>query len=86
MKSFFVLPAVLALSACVGASTPDYQTSCMFEVSPPGAYSSNLVRGAVSEAVPVYSTGATDAGAAMLNACIRAKAAADGVALALVPG
>jgi hypothetical protein len=73
--------SLAVLVGCVGGidSGPDiseFATACMFEVDPPGAY--------------VWSSGDTEvkpggdgtaAGAAAVNACIRTKAAADGVDL-----
>jgi hypothetical protein len=73
--------SLAVLVGCVGGidSGPDiseFATACMFEVNPPGAY--------------VWSSGDTEvkpagdgtaAGAAAVNACIRMKAAADGVDL-----
>ena len=70
-----------ALLAGCNPSAPNYQTVCVFETSVPGAYTSRIKDGRVSEAVPVYEQGGTDAGAAKLNACIRRKAAADGARL-----
>ena len=71
----------LALLAGCNPSAPNYQTACVLETSVPGAYTSRIKDGRVSEAVPVYEQGGTDAGAARLNACIRRKAAADGARL-----
>ncbi|MEX0348058.1 MAG: hypothetical protein AB3N15_01445 [Paracoccaceae bacterium] len=80
-KSFFTV-AVIALagglSACNGPSKQtDYLVSCMFDVSAPGEYQS-AAAAQVPVVSPVPGTGATQAGADALNACIRKKAAAAG--------
>lgn len=69
--------SVVLLAACSpGKSTPDYMTACMFDTNVKGSYQAR--EAAIPVATPVPGTGATQAGADALNACIRRKAAADG--------
>lgn len=75
-QTFLTLGAAcLVISAC-SSPKADYLTSCMFETKAKGSYSSPAQ--AVPVATPVPGTGATQAGADALNACIQRRAAADG--------
>ena len=79
---------LLAVSALAPMSAPavarakaDYATRCMFEMSPKGYYTYE----AAKVPVVVPAEGGTAAEAAALNACIQAKAAADGKVVATKP-
>ncbi len=71
MKIMYLAPFVL-VTAC-GSPKADLVTQCMFEVSPPGAYSGT---GSGDTATVVPAEGGTQAGADALNDCIRRRAAA----------
>lgn len=67
--------AALLLSGCVGSVAPDYPLLCMAEVNPPGGYG---YPAGVAVPTVLPEAGGTQAGAAAVNACIQAKAAAAG--------
>lgn len=69
--------AAFTLTACSsGSLKADYMTSCMFDTNAPGSYQARAAD--IPVATPVPGTGATQAGADALNACIQRRAAADG--------
>ena len=82
MRALIALPPLLLAACGGGGGAVNYQTDCTFETGVQGSYSSTVVSGSAGLVTPVYAAGGTDAGAATLNACIRQRAAADGVPVA----